>query len=620
MMSVDEVPKKLGESLSPASRAGPAGRIAARLCTWLASPRSAWKISGIVALILAPTLWSGLVTDDVFQRMVVERKFEEPFRRFDLFNLISSDPIQRARAQELGVYPWWLGKHTQVSYWRPFAALTHVIDYTLWPHAAWLMHLENLVLYAGLILASSALYRRFIRAPWIAGLATAFYALDYAHAYPAAWIANRNAFMSTLFGVLSLLAHHRWRSERRLVFGVLGCGAFTLALLSAEAGLAIFGYTIAYTVFLDGEGPKRALSLAPYVVIIGVWRIAYRALGHGVIDSSMHLDPLINGWAFWAHAIQATPLLLASSVVAIPADPLFGHPGLTVAGAVAATFTIALFGYALGPSIRRDAATQFFAAGAVMSALPLSGSFPIDRYLFWSGLGVMGLLAQLTGGVFGARDGRSPNRVRWAVCCVCLGLRGVVSPALFPIRAATAGILEDECERLMLAVPRGPDTPNQTMVIINPPVDVFASSLALMAVAKHETIPAHTYILYAGTHDVTLSRTGSRALEARSESGWLAEDPDRAFRNVPFRLGETVDLAEMTAVVQNLTSDGRPNAVEFSFAKNLDDPELVFLAWKSDGFERVVLPPKGTMTVPAARVSVREALRPHVRKRAIEND
>jgi hypothetical protein len=611
-------PKGLTESPFAGWKTPRLAKLGARYRRWLAKPRSSWTLVGIVLALLAPTLWSGLVTDDLFQRLVVERKLGDISGPFDLFNLVSNNEMQRMRGQEYGAYPWWLSPHTQVSYWRPLAALTHFIDYSLWPRAAWLMHLQNLIWYGGLILGCAVLYRRFIRVPWVAGVATCLYALDHAHSYPVAWICNRNALMSTLFGVLSLLAHDQWRSERRLVFGFLAWGAFALALLSAEAGLAIFGYTIAYAAFVDRGGRARAFSVAPYVLIVLLWRVAYRGLGHGVIDSSMSLDPLIDTGGFLLHALTAIPLLLASGVSAIPADPLIQHAGWPQVGAVVACGLLALFGYAVWPLIRRDDKARFFGAGAVISALPLAGSYPTDRYLFWAGIGIMGLVAELNGAVFGSGIDRMSGKIRLAVWAACFGMRGVISPAVFQLRATAPGIIEDEFERRMHQVPRGPDIANQTMVFINPPLDGLASTVTLLAIAKGEPIAGHTYLLYAGSHDVSLARTGPHGIEVRSDTGWLAGEMDRGYRNSPFRSGEAVNLADMTAVVRELNADGRPETVEFSFAKALDDPSLVLLAWGTDGFERVSVPPTGKMTLRPAELISGRTLRMHPRLRAIE--
>ena len=159
---------------------------------------------------------------------------------------------------------------------------------------------------------------------------------------------------------------------------------------------------------------------------------------------------------------------------------------------------------------------------------------------------------------------------------------------------------------------------NQTMVFVNPPVDGLLTVMTLLAIAKGEPIAGHTYMLYAGSHDVSLARTGPHSIEVRSDAGWLAGDMDGVYRNSPFRSGEEVDLAEMKAVVRELSADGRPKVVEFTFAKALDDPNLVLLSWRPEGFERVSIPPEGKMTVPGGELISERTVRIQPRLRAVE--
>jgi hypothetical protein len=578
-----------------------------------------------VLLVLFPTVWSGLEIDDLFQRLLVEGKLGALDGRFDLFDVISRSASRRAHFEELGVYPWWIGPHTQVSYWRPLAALTHVIDYSWWPRAAWLMHLENLAWYAALVLACAALYRRFLPVAWVAGFATAYYAFDQAHAFPAAWVANRNALMSTLFGVLSLLAHDRWRTQRRLWFGFLAWAGFALALLSAEAGVAIAGYTVAYALCVETSDTRRGalhrvLSLAPYVLIAVAWRVAYRVLGHGAVGSGANVDPLLHRAVFLARFAQIGPLLLASDVVGVPLEFLYTHPQWTATAIGMSVAVLVLLGYTALPWLRSNRTTRFFVTGAVLSVFPLGGTFPSDRYLFWAGLGVMGLIAQLVGGIFGESAGPK-GTLRYAVCCVCLFLRGVASPAAFPLRSTVPGLMQDEFERMVETIPRGPGFSGQTVLVLNAPNDVFGGEVPLIAMAKGQPAPAHMYLLYAGFDEVTVTRTARGTLEERVEAGWFSRLEDRLFRDSPLHPGDSIRLAAMNAQVQSVTSDGRPNAVQFELAVDVDDPSVMLLSWGPHGFERVTPPPVGSsLTVAPAPLVVADVLRPHIRERAVEDD
>src|SRR5580698_606577 len=230
-MATDSVPRILADPSTPRLLVdsdsqprildgGWIGALASWIRARLAHRYARFEIAGLALVLLLPTIWSGLTIDDFFHRLVVQHKLGVPLPRLDIFDFVSTNPAQRARFFEAGIYPWWMGPHNQVNYWRPVAALTHFVDYSLWPRAAWLMHVENLAWYGALVLAGAALYRRFIASPWIASLATAFYAFDHAHSCPAAWVANRGALMSALFGVLAILAHDRWRTRRLRRYGV----------------------------------------------------------------------------------------------------------------------------------------------------------------------------------------------------------------------------------------------------------------------------------------------------------------------------------------------------------------------------------------------------------------
>jgi hypothetical protein len=591
----------------------------------LARPRAPLVVAGLVLLVLLPTVWSGLQIDDLFQRLVVEGKLGSPVGRFDLFDVISRSAAQRARFEELGIYPWWIGPQTQVSYWRPLAALTHVIDYSWWPRAAWLMHLENLAWYGALVLACAALYRRFIPIAWVAGFATAYYAFDQAHAFPAAWVANRNALMSALFGVLSLLAHDRWRSRRRLSCGFVAWACFALALLSAEAGVAIAGYMVAYAVCFERHwGTRgirgRVLSLVPYVVIAIGWRMVYRALGHGAVGSGANVDPLIHRGVFLARFAQTGPLLLASDVVGVPPEILCARPEWTTGAWLGSVVLLLLLVYAALPWLRSDRSTRFFATGALLSALPFAGTFPSERYLFWVGLGVMGLVAQFVGGLLGTGMGRE-NSVRFAVCCACTFLRGVASPAVFPLRSTGPGLVQDEFERMVATIPRGPAFREQTVVVLNAPLDVFEACIPLIAMAKGEPAPAHMYMLYAGSAELTVTRTAPDVLEAKVQSGWFSRPEDRLFRDSPLHPGDVVELAAMRAQVESVTHDERPDAIRFEFPSDIGSPSILLLAWGPHGFERVAPPdPEGSLIVGPAPLLVADVMRPHIRERAVEDD
>jgi hypothetical protein len=225
-----------------------------------------------------PSLWVGLQLDDFTIRAAVqERELAEGVSgsRWEPFTFLDGDPRRTRKAMDLGLLPWWTDPECRLAFWRPLTAVTHILDYRVWPDWPWLMHLQSLLWFALLLWATSVLYRRLIgrtHAAWIAALAALLFALDDAHAFPAGWLANRNSLLAGLFGVLALVAHDRWRRDGWRA-GALGAPLALLAgLLAKEATVSAGGYLLAYALFLDPAGWRsRWASLLPYLVIGAAW-------------------------------------------------------------------------------------------------------------------------------------------------------------------------------------------------------------------------------------------------------------------------------------------------------------------------------------------------------------
>jgi len=113
------------------------------------------------------------------------------------------------------------------------------------------MHLHSLAWLGAVVVVATLFYRRMFAAAWIAGLAALLFAVDDAHGFPAVWLANRNALIGVFFGLLTLIAHDRWRRDGWWMGAVLAPLAFLLGLLSKESAVATGAYLVAYALFLD---------------------------------------------------------------------------------------------------------------------------------------------------------------------------------------------------------------------------------------------------------------------------------------------------------------------------------------------------------------------------------
>ena len=106
-----------------------------------------YRVAPLVGVLLcAPSLVGGLGTDDHLHR--VGRLSAEPLLArspWDLFTLAPAEGMGIAQYVDAGILPWWMPEGANLRVWRPLASLTHWLDYTLWPGAPWLMHLQNLL-------------------------------------------------------------------------------------------------------------------------------------------------------------------------------------------------------------------------------------------------------------------------------------------------------------------------------------------------------------------------------------------------------------------------------------------------------------------------------------------
>jgi hypothetical protein len=276
-------------------------RVKAVLERLLANGAIPWVAALLAVALVAPSLGGGWFLDDLWHRAGATKArelaaylgeagdFAGPMRMYAFWD------GDRARTEQLidrGIIPWWSDPAVRIAFWRPLSALTHELDYALWPGRAFLMHAQSTLWLALLVVAAGLSHRRVIGATWVAGLAALLFALSDAHALPAAWLANRHALVAGCLALSSFYAHLRGRAAASRPWAIAARITFALSLLASEAGVVVVAYLAAYVVALE-RAPWRArlAALVPYAVIVGVWRLTYTGLGYGVVGSSLYVDP-----------------------------------------------------------------------------------------------------------------------------------------------------------------------------------------------------------------------------------------------------------------------------------------------------------------------------------------
>ncbi|OHB82043.1 MAG: hypothetical protein A2W31_06530 [Planctomycetes bacterium RBG_16_64_10] len=364
-------------------------------------------------LLTLPALGVGWVADDHYQRWVLRQSPVYAGLRpppADMFRFVDGNPRRTERMKEIGLVPWWTSPTMRVAFWRPLTVLTHVVDQKLWPGRPAIMHAHNLCWFGLLLLSVALLYRQILGRTVAAGLAIVLYAVDYTHAVPAAWLANRSTLLAALFGVLAIYAHDQWRRCGRRLAAVLGPLLLAMALLSAEAGIATVAYVLAYALTLDrSTWQSKAATILPYVLVVFLWRTLWSWQGYGVAEFDyVYLDPAAHPFRFCGMVFLRAPILLLSQLAMPPAEAhvvLGPHGALWVCLAGLAVLLLLVF--LLWSLLRSTAAARFWAIGMVLATIPCCATIPLTRHLMFISIGAMGLLGQYLAMALGG--GRWPN-------------------------------------------------------------------------------------------------------------------------------------------------------------------------------------------------------------------
>jgi hypothetical protein len=552
-----------------------------------------WLVILIGLALAAPALTADFTADDHLHRVIsrtdtgIEGLRSRPL---DLFVFAAGNATNTLKLRDAGAYPWWTDPELRLSFMRPLSSATHAVDHALWPDSSTAQLAHNLGWLALSLLVTWLFYRRFIPLRWIAVLALALYAFDDARGPVVGWIANRNALVAVVLTVPALLVHDRWRRDGWSPGRWLAPLLFAISLGAGESSIAIVAYLVAHALWLDrGTWRQRLFALAPYLVIVIVWRVIYAQLGHGVAGSGIYLDPGADPGAFLVAAGTRIPYLLTGQLGLPWSDLSSLYPILGVVGVMmlVGVLTIALVGLACARLLSRDPVSRFFATGMVLATVPIASTFPADRLLSFVGLGAMGLIAQLIAAAFRHREQLGDSRAR-RIACVAVAIvmvlvHLVISPPLLVLRSrgmiAVAGVID----RADAGIPSDPGVADKTVIIVTTPSDALAGYIPIMRASRGQHRPAHLLWLATGTTAVTLERVDATTVRFTAPDGLLRHEIDQMMRSPrvrPFSVGDQVALPTVTLFIEAITFDGRPSRVRAQFAVPLEDASLVWRRWQ----------------------------------------
>lgn len=546
----------------------------------------------LAAMVLGlPALWSGFQVDDYFHRGVFlghAHNLETTAQPLmDLFTFVDGDPVRTQAMMDRGFLPWWTLKTADLSFFRPVTALTHWLDYYFWPETPMLMHLQSLLWYGLLVLVAGRLYRSLSPTLPFAGLALLLFAVDHTHALPISWLANRNALISTVLGVLTVLWYRRGQQTGKPQWTVPAALSLLLGLLANEGTVAACAYLFAHALFLDQRKlSQRMGSLIPYAVIVLGWRWVYNALGFGVTGSRFYIDPLHSPLDFIKALTERPLVLFLGQWTGPPSDfHIFLPSNWRLALMFFGVLVLCLLIKIATPVLRKDHTARFWALGMALSLIPVSATFPNDRLLLFSGLGAFGLMARLI-----AFQDPSPLQKRAAQCLLILHL--ILAPILLPARILILQYALSDVNHSVQNADLPEDLSNKTVIILNGPSIFHTSHFTAIHQMQGGQPPQAAFslapVLFEGS---LIRRINSHTLEVTPQQGYpwfLCRD-----NHHPFQKGDVVQTAEMKVEVMSVDQSGKPQTVRFHFKKPLEDPSYLWLEYRRRTYDIVEPPAQG---------------------------
>jgi hypothetical protein len=564
----------------------------------------------LVALVLTlPALRGGLAADDYFHRVLLLRlgplgAATEPVA--DLFAFLPER--LRGWMTEQGFLPWWSDPDLKVALARPLSALTHVLDYRLWPNDFVLQHAHSLAWFALAVGLVAALYRRVLGPGLVAGLAGLLFAVEDAHAFGAGWLASRNTVLCLVFGAALVHLHVAWRETRKARTLLLSLLALVLGLGCGEATLGGLAYVVAWQVTREEGGwLRRLLPLAPHTLIVAAWRLLYDALGYGTRGSSLYIDPGGQPLLFLGALSERWPVLVAAQWLQAPSDLWMILPR-SAQVAAATLCALVVFGVLalLWTLLRANAVARFWALGMALSLVPLCAAFPMDRLLIFSGIGAFALMAMLCESCsvwLWSAAGPATWRRRTAQLLVVLHLP--VAALWLVARVVALPAWGEFFQTAAREAPRGPEVARQSFIFVNGnDFPVFYASIIRTATGNGP-VPRRLAQLSTMTAPNDVWREDEHTLVITPRNGYLALAFERLLVSPGrrFAVGQAIERSDFVAEMREVTEDGRPRRVAFRFRQPLESPEYCWLYWKDGRVVRFPLPAPGKhLTIDASRI------------------
>ncbi|MDP3234098.1 MAG: hypothetical protein Q8N26_15055 [Myxococcales bacterium] len=559
--------------------------------------RTALVLGAVVAL---PFCASGLFMDDYLHQSLLEGLAGlGSGDRWHLFTFATGKPADTRPLIENGPFPWWTLPTLRFSFLRPLTALIANVEHVLVGGNAPLMHLHSIAWYVALIAVVTRLFRRAFGNSLVAPLAGVLFAIDDAHAIAVGWVANRNALISTVFALLAVLAHVRWREDGWRWGLPLSLVAAVLGLAGGESAVAALAYLGAWELT---RGPGGVVGRAKALLAMTVVGLGYVALyswsGSGAAGSEIYIDPLREPLAFFAQAPAKALALTGAQFFGATADlwlvKVALRPLLVLTGVAALIVVIALL-RALWSTLSETERNglRWLSLGAALSVVPVLATFPLNRLLVLPSVGGSAIIAAVL--VHGWSSASRAVRVGARVFFV----QAVVLAIAWPLIAVIYRVGADATERQAMETGLSDEALGGRVFVFlaADPSAVFYPGIQRLLHGKPR--PKAWISISLASHAHRLTRTSAREVELEVIDGRMMESVfEQLVRSTkhPIALGHRVQLNGASVEVIGL-DEGLPNRLRVTFDEVLERSGFTFGQWEGERLMPMVLPAVGQSVV-----------------------
>lgn len=573
-------------------------------------------------------LTAGFLSDDYAQLGMLDGAYPLHRSAWNLFSFSDGTTAEGETLIQAGYYPWWADPNVRISMFRPLASAMIALDFRCFGNTALGYHIHSMVWWILLLGLIAWMFECWLP-PRTALLSFAIVACANAHGIALAWICNRSAIVSTLLALMALFFHVEGRerlSRWRYWFSV---AMFGIALGFGEYALCGGAYLFAYEIGRGpGALPTRLKAVLPYAIEALIYLCLRSVLDLGMRRSGVYVEAITEPVAFLRAIFDRAPVLVGDLLFALRSEYwTFGAPPLieslrvdgiipndwfrdpadwrlmqSAIGVVACVLVVVM----VRVQRRRQPNVQWLLLGAVLSLLPVCGSFPSSRLTLAALFGFTPLLASVV--VYFMAQFRVSTPIK-AILAFSFACYQIVVPAMQQWHEV--GLVSDitgEAKRALVNMPVDEQLFRSQFAVVLAALDGGIS--AYLPLTRHRfqrSTPRACWTLSQVPVSYTLTRTQANGFTIRfhgphtvlsSLAEQLLREPSQRFH-----LGEMIQIGGMRVTVIELFND-QPKALKIEFDRNIDDPSLLFLFPAVDGYHRFRMPGMGgSVDVPAPGMS-----------------